>query len=315
MSTPSKQIGTGGRGDDRERSISSDTSSGQENTGEDSAHEDINALAAARTARDPEGVYLSEDELDLVGPNARRVAGDLGKHKPVTKKGTMFHWDANEHISKNPPTLGIKSRAATELTLFDEAGNPATFIYPPRPNLNFANQKEMDELQKWRLQVTKRKLDQNDDGQSRKTVFRQHWTDQEKDFLKDLVLRNINANKRPLNKEDWAALAKEFNARFKGWPIKIGEATPPHEKGGGAWTEPSVVKKPHIMVERNPTAIKGQAFKYADLKEAMDRAMEAFGRSSNDATDTETDNGTDDGEDDEDNTDGDDEDDDKAYYE
>ncbi|KAH7382992.1 hypothetical protein BKA64DRAFT_712835 [Cadophora sp. MPI-SDFR-AT-0126] len=305
MSTPSKH------NDTREESVSSGSSSEQE-IAEGTGSQGDNPQPAAPFERDPDGVYLSPDEVQLAGPNARRVAKDTGKHKPVTKKGTMFHWDANEHISKDPPTLGVKSRSATELTLIDESGNPATFIYPPRHNLNFANQREMDELQKWRLQVIKRKLDQNDDGQSRKTVFRQHWTDQEKDFLKHLVLRNINANKRPLNKEDWAALTKEFNARFKGWTIKIGEATPAHEKGKGAWTEPSLVKKPHVMVDRNPSAVKGQAFKYPDLREAMDRALASFGQGSSPHG---SDNGTDDGEDDEDNTNVDDGDDDAAFYE
>jgi len=127
-----------------------------------------------------------------------------------------------------------------------------------------------------------------------------------------LVLRNINANKRPFGKEDWEELAKEFNARFKGWPIKIGEATPPHEKGAGVWTEPSLVKKPHTMVERAPTAIKGQAIKYQDLKDEMDRLLESFGRASSEPTDNEDDDGMDD----EENSDGDDEDEDEGgvYY-
>ncbi|KAK0114652.1 hypothetical protein ONS95_014138 [Cadophora gregata] len=313
MSTPSKKTGTSVREEDRERSVSADPSSGSENTGEDSASEDTKVPAAI--PRDPDGIYLCDDEVISIGINARRVADDPGKHKPITKKGTMFHWDANEHISKAPPTLGVKSRAATELTLFDEDGNPATFIYPPRRNLNFANQKEMVELQKWRLQVIKRKLDQNDDGQSRKTVFRQHWTDQEKDFLKELVLRNINANKRPLNNHDWAALSKEFNDRFKGWPIKIGEATTPHAKRRGVRTESSLVKKSHIMVERKPGAIKSQALRYEDLREEMDRALEAFGRSSTDVMDTEGDTGIGDGADDEDNTDSNDDNDDAFYHE
>lgn len=62
------------------------------------------------------------------------------------------------------------------------------------------------------------------------------------------------------------------------------------------------------MVERAPTAIKGQAIKYQDLKDEMDRLLESFGRASSEPTDNEDDDGMDD----EENSDDDDEDEDEG---
>lgn len=105
------------------------------------------------------------------------------------------------------------------MILYDEGGNESKWVYPQKRNLNFKNPKDLKELQKWRLQIIKRKLNQNNDGQSQKTDFRPHWCHEEKDFLQYKVLEAIKSNKRILNKRDWDEVAKEFNKRFKGYTI------------------------------------------------------------------------------------------------
>ncbi|KAH7369658.1 hypothetical protein BKA65DRAFT_544390 [Rhexocercosporidium sp. MPI-PUGE-AT-0058] len=226
MSSPSKNLGTGGNtgkggasGRNRGRSLTRSESREESGSITSSVEESERTHAAGTSMHNSKGVYLSDDELDLTGPNVRRVAEDCGKHRPVSSKGTKFHWDANGHISKEPPALGVKSKGATELMLIDENGNEAKWVYPRKKTLNFANPKDLKELQKWRLQIIKRKLDQNDDGQSQKTDFRPHWCHEEKDFLQYRVLETIKFNKRMLTKGDWENVAKQFNDRFKGYTV------------------------------------------------------------------------------------------------
>ncbi|KAL5323158.1 hypothetical protein ACEPPN_007686 [Leptodophora sp. 'Broadleaf-Isolate-01'] len=296
MSTPSKKIGTGGKNSSsstpsrgnigregasgrcwgrsltgsQERPVSISSSSSEEGDEDDDSVE--------MSMRDPGGIYLSGDELDLTGPNARRVAEDRGKHRPVSNKGTKFHWDANGHVSKDPPALGVKSKAATEMILYDEGGNESKWVYPQKRNLNFKNPKDLKELQKWRLQIIKRKLNQNNDGQSQKTDFRPHWCHEEKDFLQYKVLEAIKSNKRILNKRDWDEVAKEFNKRFKGYTIPVGQGLPPHMKADGIMTKGGILKQAHTLRERQASAIRSQAFRYPDLVTAMENALVAEGQ-------------------------------------
>lgn len=207
----------------------------------------------------------------------------------------MFHWDANEHITKDAPKLGVKSKAATEVTLIDEHGEPFTYYYPRRKELNFASQKDIKDLQKWRRQIIKRKLDENNDGQSRKTQSLPHWSEEEKDFLKYKVLQAIKAKKSKLNDQDWIAVAREFNRRFNGsWiPGKsfsihlavfqgilltlttstAGQGAPAYRVKGGGMRGGNLIATGHPLSNRSTKAIKIKAYAYPDILKGMEDAL------------------------------------------
>ncbi|KAG4435860.1 hypothetical protein IFR05_008657 [Cadophora sp. M221] len=286
MSTPSKKIGNGGdksssntpsrgnsgredgSGRDRGRSLtgSQERPVSISSSGSEEGKEDDDSVEMS--TRDPRGIYLDGHELDLTGPNSRRVAEDCGKHRPVSDKGTKFHWDANGHVSKDPPALGVKSKAATEMILYDEM--------------------DLKDLQRWRLQMIKRKLNQNNDGQSQKTDFRPHWSHEEKDFLHHTVLEAIKSKKRILSRGDWGEVAKEFNKRFNGYTIPAGESLPRYRKTDGTMTKGGILKLAHALRVRQANAIRSQAFRYPDLVKTMENGLVAEGQAT-DAGETPSD--------------------------
>lgn len=175
------------------------------------------------------------------------------------------------------PKLGVVRKDLITLKLIDKEGVAHEAVYPSRESMDFNDPKWLKALHKWRAQFINRKLNNNNDGQSRSVFKRPHWTQQEKDFLKYILVTWINQKRKPLSDDDWKAITTLYNNRFAGKIAKMGEATPPGLKNGGGMSQGSTLKKPHEILAHPHTAVQSQIGRWPDVKEAMNAALQRFG--------------------------------------
>ncbi len=175
------------------------------------------------------------------------------------------------------PKAGVVRKDLITIILVDTEGVAHEAIYPSRQSMDFNDQKWLDALYRWRSQFIGRKLNHNNDGQSRAVVKRPHWTQQEKDFLKYTLVKWIEQNGKPLSDDDWKAIAARYNERFASRTAKAGEATPPSMKNGGKMSQGGILKKPHGVGGRPYSAVQSQVSRWPDIKAAMNAALRRLG--------------------------------------
>ncbi|KAE8448222.1 hypothetical protein EG329_009652 [Mollisiaceae sp. DMI_Dod_QoI] len=156
-------------------------------------------------------------------------ASDPIKHTPYFPQGLKFSWKDNAHLDYDFKWQVGDNKSPDELqfSLVDVNGKSWKVVYTRRHEMDWANTKDVGMLNTWRRQFLDRRLNHNNDGLSKITDYRNHWTVKEKEFLEALVKHSIRKSQRSPNVADWNDIAEKFNARFDGKFAKTGARRAP----------------------------------------------------------------------------------------
>jgi len=142
--------------------------------------------------------------------------------------------------------------------------------------MDWNSKKDVAHLNTWRNQIIKRKLDEND-GTSRNTEYRPHWSEKEKVSVETLVRDRIRKKRRQLVSADWITIAEKHNARFRGKTIHVGEWLPGAITNKGKFAEGRVLKKAHVLNDRTPNAIRSQTTRWPDTADMIQEELRKLG--------------------------------------
>ncbi|KAF4630448.1 hypothetical protein G7Y89_g7690 [Cudoniella acicularis] len=195
------------------------------------------------------------------------------KHTPVSGRGTKFRWEDNRHIDESDFMIGVKEKHKVSFKLRSTKGRSYAFHYPHRYSMDWNSKADLAKADKWRKQIFNRRLNKGD-GESHMKDRRPHWSEREKESIKQLIRERIQKIGGKLNKVDWDKITLKHNRRFVGTTIFAGEKLPYSETSSGYFTKGSIVKVSHTLPARTWGAIYSQAQRWPDVKNMMHLELE-----------------------------------------